>query len=345
MITRRTFVTAAGALLAMPAIARWGVGRALAAAPIRVGVIPVIGAAPIFVVERRGLGARRRGSTSNFTTFESGPNMIQALASGTLDVYVAGVAPLAVARAKGIDVQGRRRHRRRGDGRRGRPQARRLVQGRRSTRRGVRPFHAKRAASPPASPRSRPARCRNTTLQHWLWEVAKADKADAEIVPMGIDATQQALLAGAVDGATIREPAVTIVQKRNPAIKIVALGGEMFPDQPGTVVAVSGDFLDKDPAAVAGLVNGVVKAIDLIKTDPPTRPRPHIEAALGKGIIDIATIQAALTSPAVEIRRRPRAIIEATKKMQAYQVSSARSTRNSARRPVRAELLQEGREG
>ena len=31
--------------------------------------------------------------------------MIQALASGTLDVYVAGVAPLGVARSKGIDIR------------------------------------------------------------------------------------------------------------------------------------------------------------------------------------------------------------------------------------------------
>ena len=31
--------------------------------------------------------------------------MIQALRSGTLDVYVAGLAPLLVARSKGIDVR------------------------------------------------------------------------------------------------------------------------------------------------------------------------------------------------------------------------------------------------
>ena len=39
------------------------------------------------------------------SAFESGPNMIQALSSGSLDVYVAGLAPLLVARSKGIDVR------------------------------------------------------------------------------------------------------------------------------------------------------------------------------------------------------------------------------------------------
>ncbi|MBP0650010.1 ABC transporter substrate-binding protein, partial [Mycobacterium tuberculosis] len=98
----------------------------------------------------------------------------------------------------------------------------------------------------------------NTTLQYWLWEVAKADKADVEVVPMGIDATQQAVLAGAVDGAIVREPAVSIITGRNPAIKLIADGDTMFPGQPGTVVAVTGAFADKNPAAVQHLVDSLV---------------------------------------------------------------------------------------
>ena len=72
--------------------------------PVRVGVIPVIGASAIFVANGQGL-LKDAGLAATFTTFESGPNMIQALASGTIDVYVAGIAPLAVARSKGIDVK------------------------------------------------------------------------------------------------------------------------------------------------------------------------------------------------------------------------------------------------
>ena len=69
----------------------------------------------------------------------------------------------------------------------------------------------------------------NTTLQYWLWEVAKAGRDDVAVVPMGIDATQQAVLAGAVDGAIIREPAVSIITGRNPAVKLIATGQELFP--------------------------------------------------------------------------------------------------------------------
>ena len=172
---------------------------------------------------------------------------------------------------------------------------------------------AKLATQPPGS-------VPHTTLTHWLNEVTKTAKADVEVVPMGIDATQQALLAGAVDGATIREPTVAIVQGRDPRIKIVALGGAMFPNQPGTVVAVSGAFAQKNPQATQAIVDAVVKAIDLIQKQP-ARVAPHIEAALGKGIVDNATILKALASPATKFVADPRTITEATQKMQTYQVS------------------------
>ncbi|GEP11274.1 ABC transporter substrate-binding protein [Methylobacterium gnaphalii] len=309
---------AALATFVSPLVAPLPASAQQAPIPVRVGVIPVIGAAPIFVARGEGW-LKEAGLEPTFTTFESGPNMIQALASGTIDVYVAGIAPLAVARTKGIDVRvvaataieemvfvaG--------------PKLAPYFADAPSKAEAFKAFKVKegrvaRLATQPAG--SVP----NTTLQHWLWQVAKADKADAEIVPMGIDATQQAVLAGAMDGASIREPALTIVQLRNPAIKLIATGGEMFPNQPGTVVAVYGKFADMNPAAVDALVKALVKSTELLKSDP-AKAAPHVEAALGKGITDVATIQKAISSPAARFVADPRAIIEATKALQTYQVS------------------------
>ena len=95
---RRAFLAGGVSLLASPAVAQG------ARVPVRVGNIPVIGAAPIFVVDHEGW-ARQAGLDLTLTTFQSGPHAIQALASGTLDVYVAGIAPLGVARSRGIDVK------------------------------------------------------------------------------------------------------------------------------------------------------------------------------------------------------------------------------------------------
>jgi NitT/TauT family transport system substrate-binding protein len=310
----RPFLTLAAAAFAALVAAT----LAFAQTQLRVGVIPVLGVAPIFVLDKEGW-AKEAGFDLKFTTFESGPNMIQALASGTLDVYIAGVAPLGVARSKGIDI--------------------RVVTSTAveemtvaaggklapSFKQGVAPAQALkdfRAANgkPARLATQPPGSVPHTTLVHWLTQVIKADKADYEIVPMGIDATQQALLTGAVDGATIREPTDTIVQQRDPRIKIVALGGEMFPNQPGTVVAFSGAFLTKNQAGVQKLVDALVRADKLIKAEPK-RVAPYVEAALGKGLIDAATIEKALASPASKFTADPRVIMEATAKMQAFQVS------------------------
>jgi NitT/TauT family transport system substrate-binding protein len=294
-------------------------GSALAqAVPVRVGVIPIVGAAPIFVAHGQGW-TKADGLDLKFTTFESGPNMIQALASGTIDVYVAGVAPLAVARTKGIDVKVVAATAIEEMVFVAAPKLASYFAPGVAAADAFKAFRAKegKAARLATQP---PGSVPNTTLQHWLWEVGKVGKSDAEVVGMGIDATQQAVLAGAVDGASIREPALTIVQTRDPRIKLVAVGGEMFPQQPGTVVAVSGAFLAKNPDAVQKLVAAVVRATELLKSDP-AKAAPDVEAALGKGITDVATIQKALTSPASRFIADPRVIIAATQKMQAYQVS------------------------
>ena len=283
----------------------------------RIGYIPVMGAAQIFVAEKEGL-LKAAGIEPKFITFESGPAAIQALASGTLDIYVAGVAPLAVARSKGVDVKvvaaTAINEMTAVAGAKLAPFFKPGV----TTAQALKEFHsqtgkaARFATQPPGS-------VPHTTLVHWLAEVAKADKADYEVITMGIDATQQALLAGAVEGSTLREPAVTVSLLRDTRLKIVATGGEMFPNQPGTVVAIAGAWFGKNQDSVQKLVAGIVEATRILQQEPARAAAP-IEAALGKGIVDRATIEKAIASPASKFTSDPRAIIDSFAAMQAYQV-------------------------
>ncbi|MDP3601487.1 MAG: ABC transporter substrate-binding protein [Bosea sp. (in: a-proteobacteria)] len=312
---RRQFLLAGSALAATATLARPVVAQT--AIPARIGYIPIIGTAPVFVAQGEGW-LKDAGIAASFTVFESGPNMIQAFASGTIDFYLAGIAPLAVARSRGVDV--------------------RVVA---ATAIAENVFVAAPALAKFFTPGTAPAAAfkahkaatgraarlatqpagsvPNTVLQYWLWEVAKADKGDVEVVPMGIDATQQAVLAGAVEGGIVREPALTIVQSRNPGIKLVAGGQELFPGQPGTVLAGSGAFVTKNPDTVQKLVDSLVRAAALIAKDPD-RAAPHVAAALGKGIVDPALIRKALVSPASTFEIDPRKIIEPSRAMQTYQV-------------------------
>jgi NitT/TauT family transport system substrate-binding protein len=311
---RRQFLIAGSALLATPLLPRLASAQGVTA---RAGFIPVVGTAPFFVAQGEGL-LKQAGLEIATTAFESGPNMIQALASGTIDIYVAGVAPLAVARSRGIDV---RVVAATAVGENVVVAAPALAKHFAAGTSPAAAFKAFRAASgKPARLATQPAgSVPNTTLQYWLWEVAKVDKADIEIVPMGIDATQQAILANAVDGGSVREPALTILQDRNPQIKLIAGGEEVFPGQPGTVVAVTGAFVTKHPEAVQKLVEGLIKGANLI-VKSPEKAAPHVGAALGKGIVSPELIQKALVSPASKFEIDPRKIIEPARAMQAYQV-------------------------
>lgn len=313
-ISRRTLLGSALAG-ALPALVP-GLAHAQAT-QVRAGYIPILGAAPLFVADKEGF-AKAAGLDLKMTAFESGPAMISALASGTLDLYVAGVSPLAVARSKGINSVVLT--------------ATAVEEMTVAAAGSLSPFFAQGVAPAEAfkafrAKTGKPARLAtqppgsvpHTTLSHWLFEVTKTDRADVEIVPMGIDATQQALLAGAVNGATIREPTVTIVQARDPRIKIVALGGDMFPGQPGTVAAVSEGFLKKNPQATQAIADAMVKAIDLIKSDLK-RVAPHIESALGRGLVSVSTIEKALASPASKFLADPRVIVGPTDALQKYQV-------------------------
>src|SRR3954471_5267726 len=94
---RRLAVAAAATLLF------WG-AQANAATDVRVGFIPVVGAGQLFVIDGEGW-ARDAGLNLKLTQFESGPAMISALASGTLDAYYGGIAPVLVASGRGIDVK------------------------------------------------------------------------------------------------------------------------------------------------------------------------------------------------------------------------------------------------
>jgi len=284
----------------------------------RVGVIPVIGASPLFVAEKEGW-LKEGGLKLETKVFESGPNIIQAVASGGIDIYVAGVAPVAAGRAKGVDLRvvsalavnenvlvasGNLKS---------------FFKAGITARAALKAFHesngkpAKLATQPPGSV---PA----ANLQYWLRVVNQVDPSDFEIVNLGIDAAQQALLAGAVDGATVREPTLTIINQAKPEISVIASGKELFPGQPGTVVAVSKGFLEKNPREVQLLVASLAKAVDELEKNPD-RAAPFVEEALSKGLVSREIIRKSLSSKAVEFVLDPRAIIESTKALLDYQVT------------------------
>jgi NitT/TauT family transport system substrate-binding protein len=313
-----THILSKARLLAAAAVAAavsFAAPHAQAATEVRLGFIPVVGSGQIFVIEGEGW-ARENGIDLKLTQFESGPAMISALASGTLDAYLGGIGPVMVANARGIDakvvasgaieemtVVGR------GDFAKT-PNA--------GSAEGFKTFFEQQgrpvrlATQPPGS-------VPDTVLRYWLQNVIKADPAHYLFTAMGIEQTQQALLAGAVDGSSLREPAVTVVLDRDKGAKLLALGGQMLPNQPGSVLARTGAFTGAHPDAAKTLVNLHVRATDLMKNDPQ-RAAKHLQKGLGKGLIDTATFERALTSPASNFVADPMRVKDSTKVMQDFQI-------------------------
>lgn len=313
MSVSRRFVTAA-ATAALMALGGFTAARAADPVVVRAGYIPVLGAAQAFVIDSQGWDLEN-GFDLQLKQFDSGPNMIQAVASGTLDVYVAGIAPVIVARGRGVGIK---------------VVAATAVEelvvaaGSDLAKTGGSPAEAIATLSKklgrPLKLATQPAgSVPNTMLQYWLWEVAKVDKANVELVPQGIDATQQALLAGAVDGAIIREPALTIITGRNPDVKVLAYGGDILKNQPGNVIALTDDFAAKHPAIAQKLVELTVRATEVLKNDRKIAI-DAVESAIGKGLIDRAILDKALASKAVQFATDPGAIVEQTAVVQDYQV-------------------------
>ena len=316
IITRRLAIASSAALLAH-SISAFSSARAQARIPVRIGYVPVIGAAPLFVLNGAGW-ARQAGIDLALTKFESGPPAIQALASGTLDVLFVGIAPIAVARAKGLPVKVVAASGIGGNGfavqadlalsfeaAAGDPKA------------AFATFRAK-AGRPAKIGTLPPGGTPTVALQHWLRR-ADVKSEDIQIVSMGIDAVQQAMLTGAIDGGTVLEPSLTIVQQRKPGIRTIAYATQMFPNLPGVVMAVTDGFAKAQPDGVLDLVRLAIRAREMILTNPAAAA-PHVQAVISGGLVDVAAFEAALKSPAVTFVVDPRVIVEATRASLAFEV-------------------------
>jgi NitT/TauT family transport system substrate-binding protein len=134
---------------------------------------------------------------------------------------------------------------------------------------------------------------------------------------MGIDAVQQAVLSGAIDGGTVLAPGLNQVLARDPRLKVLADEKVMFPFPQGLGVAVSGAFLRAPPDAVVELIRLIRRADDLCAAHPD-QAAAFVQKVLGGGLLDTSVVAQALASLTYEMDPRKAAV--ATQSALAYQV-------------------------
>lgn len=306
----RILRTAAVALaaFALPAVSQ-------AATKLDIGYIPVLGVSQLFVLQGEGW-AKDADLELNIIKFDSGPAMVQALATGKLDAMYGGVLPAIVVKANGVGISVLAATATEEIVLVGRGPYADLVKSGKTAAQAIQAFNdtehrkLKLATQPGGS-------VPETVARYWLNRIAKIPADQVDVLGMGIEKTQAALLANAVDAAVIREPVITIIHDLDPNVQVLALGGEIFPHQPGSVLAVTKAARDRDEKAIERLVALHVRATKILQSDPKSVAK-SVYQYVGAGLTEQSVIERALVS--TKFIADPKAIKESTEQMQQFQV-------------------------
>lgn len=287
---------------------------------LEIGYMPIIPVSQSFVV-LEGDALKQAGvSDPDLIKFQNGPAIVQALLAGQLDVAYMGIGPAMVARAKGADIK---------------VVASNIVEqislislgelapyfadGDAAT--AFARFHAdkgRKAVITTFPQGSVP----ETVLQYWLRKQLGLSEQqindNIDIIYQGAAQVQQSLMTGAVDGAAILEPVVSIVLDRKEDAQVVAAGSEMFPHQPGAVLAVRESLINEQPELVKALVKAHIEATDQLRNQPEQAAKA-VGKYVGGGRLPADIVLKALERSSEQFQADPNAIIEGTRTMRDFQ--------------------------
>lgn len=240
---------------------------------VNIGYFPNVTHAPGLIADAEGLLSKRLGEAGAgavVKAFNAGPDVIQAILSGSLDISYIGPNPTVTAylqsRGEGI----------------------RVIAG--STSGGaslvVRPeitaaaqLKGKRLATPQLG------NTQDIALRHWLSTQGLSATADGggdvSVLPQANSAAVQAFSAGEVDGGWLPEPFAT---------RLVKAGGKVLVDERTlwpqgrfvtTNVIARTDFVQKHPDLVRAFLEAHLDALALIESDP-AKARSSVSAQIKK---------------------------------------------------------------
>lgn len=289
--------------------------QALAKDTLEVGYMPILPVSQLFVGLEQGF-LDDLDVEIKLVQFQNGPAMVQALLAGQLDVAHFGIGPAMVARAKGADIK---------------VVASSIVEQISIVALGkLAPYFQnddhKTAFSRFAADMGRKpvittfpvGSVPETVLQYWLRKQLEIDPNEVEIIYQGAAQVQQALLTEAVDGAAILEPAVTIIMSKSGDAKVVARGAELFPRQPGAILAVRETLINNKPELVKALVSSHVKATQMLNNEDDKAVKA-VQKYVGGGRLSVELVKTAISGSKGSFVADPNFILEGTRTMHDFQ--------------------------
>lgn len=282
---------------------------------LEIGYMPILPVSQAFVALEAGWLAEA-DIQPKLVQFQNGPAMVQALLAGQLDVAHLGIGPAMVARGKGAPIK--------------------VVAGSIVEQIAVVALPDLAAAFDAGGPEDAFARFEaahgrkpviatfpvgsvpETVFQYWVQKRLGLPADAADVIYQGAAQVQQALLTGAVDGAAILEPVVTLTLSKVDGAVVVARGSELFPGQPGAVLAVREDLIARAPEKVAALVAAHARATQKLR-DTPDETADAVGKYVGGGRMPKAVVLTALRNSAASFRADPDAIVAGSTAMRDFQ--------------------------
>lgn len=317
MSARKIMLVAATMVLAAFSAALTPPPPAQAQPEFRVAYMPIFPSAPEFVKAAKGWYGKEMGVKVKELRFSSGPPIVQALAAGQVDIGYFGIGPALVAIAKGI---------------KGKVLASIVVEqvalvAHKDFARAYKKNPGKAAIAQFEKAKGRklrlatfpPGSTPHVMLQMWLAQIGVDPKRDVEIITMGQAQLRQAVLAQRVDGTMMLEPILTIIRRSKLPFETVLAGKDILPGQPGSVLFVKQELIDKHPKEIKKLVELHLRSIQILK-DRHDEAAKIISQKIGPKVISAETSKDVLSSPYLVWRANPHGIVKGTQVYNDFQV-------------------------
>ena len=300
--------------------------RSRAETTLEMAYMPIVPCSQLFVIQGMGW-AKDAGINLELTRFSNGPAIVQAIASGKMDMMCFGIGPAMVTRAKGIELKV--------IGAGIVEQIAVIAQGdlvkyfdQQPTSAAALQAFTKDKGRKPKIASFPKGSVPDTVTRHWILRSMGMSLDDVELIGMGASQVQQALLSRSVDAAGILEPILTIVESKLAGAKVVVRADEMMPGQPGSTIAAREKVIAKHRNALVKYMELHIKATKLL-IEEPEKAAPYVADFVAKGLIDVATIQKSLQSPSSNFQSDPAGILEQTAYMAKFQKSEKIKTKVS----------------
>lgn len=293
---------------------------------LEMAYMPIVPCSQLFVIEGMGW-AKDAGINLELTRFSNGPAIVQAIASGKMDMMCFGIGPAMVTRGKGIELKV--------IGAGIVEQIAVIAQGdlvkyfeeHETSADALRAFAKDKGRKPKIASFPKGS-VPDTVTRHWILRSMNMSLDEVELVGMGASRVQQALLSRSVDAAGILEPILTIVESKLPDAKVVVRADEMMPGQPGSTIAARENVIAKHRDVLVKYMELHIKATELLINNPEAAA-PHVAEFVSKGLVDVDTILKSLKSPSSNFRADPAEILEQTTYMADFQKSEKIKTKVS----------------